>query len=750
MLRRRSIFIRLLLSHMAITFIPVALLFAMLYQISVTNLRVEVETFNISNIYKIKENLDVRIKEYKSIAAQISLNPKLFRSNMLQSDYNAYEGIAELGKYKAGNAFVSDILIHYNGETKIFSSNGVTIADVILDYRYKLNEASRREFYDSIDNLELPLLKTFPSSEFIMYLVPLRMGGGYRYGTAIFVFRASSVERMISEGRTVFKDSTYILDSGKQVLLSVNDRAEPPQPGLLQSIGDRLQPGISTIRYAGGKYSLIAAVSEETGWYYVTVMPTRQFMEKVTAQQIFIVIIALLVFLLCAAAAFAMALRNYRPIRKLHSLVSSHLAHTIKKTDADEFENISSAVSSAIALNRSLNGQLDYHRLLLKQNVLIRLLRGEANGKEDLSALIQSSEIKLAGPRFVVLTVHGSEKDEAECALPAALLDFVSLRFSVQGKAYAVELGAKHSLVIVANVEEQEEAQQIAEQLLHFSHDNISGEVFVGVGKCYEEMGKINHSYIEACAAVEYVSSMNAGGRDARPAIMFFRDAATLSETYWQTSEDEMKLTYSLKQGDRVLACEALEQMLSDIRNRTIHRDFFHYRIVDQVIRVVNDMLPGELQESNALTEVAQTVHHVLEYASRDEFVAHMKKLVELVCDHVQGVNDQRENGLISHVLLFMQENYKDANLSLDSLSDRFGYSKYYWSRFFKERIGCHFSAYLWNLRSNEVKKQLASGDKMLKDIVQEVGYVDLTSFSRKFKNEEGITPSQYRKLYGG
>jgi len=34
-----------------------------------------------------------------------------------------------------------------------------------------------------------------------------------------------------------------------------------------------------------------------------------------------------------------------------------------------------------------------------------------------------------------------------------------------------------------------------------------------------------------------------------------------------------------------------------------------------------------------------------------------------------------------------------------------------------------------------------------VKEIVVEVGYIDVSSFTRRFKREEGVTPGQYKKL---
>jgi hypothetical protein len=567
-------FVRLLVSYILVILIPVSLLFIILYQSSVINLRTEMEAFNISNLYKVRDTLDVRIKEYNSIAAQISLNPKLAYYNMVSDDYKSMEGIQELGKYKAGNAVISDILIHYNSEANVFSSNGLTSVDVILDTRYKLPEESRALFHSSLNQLGVPLLRTFAGSELIMYFVPLPVSGVYHYSTAIFVFKGNSVEKMISEGRTNFEGSTYVLDAAKNIILSVDKFIKSPEEDFLSVVRDHIRPGINTFTYGDDNYSLITVMSEETGWHYITVLPTKQFLKKVTSQQFFIVISTIVVLLLCVLVALTLAFSNYKPIRRLNTLVRDHLPPPHKKGSDNEIENISSAVSSAIALNQTLTGQLDYHRLVLKQNVLIRLLKGETGDREELFKLVESSGIRLAGPMYGVLVVHGDAEDEEAARLNREMIDFISLRYSIDGKAYAVEFGSENSMVIIANLDELDtkaELSQMAEVILAFYQDNIGSHVSVGIGKSYEDMIKINHSYIEACAAVDYEVKFPFQQESPEySSIKFLQDISTVSHSYWQPTEDEMVLFHSLKQGDRTLALDALERMLQDLQTKPV------------------------------------------------------------------------------------------------------------------------------------------------------------------------------------
>ena len=48
----------------------------------------------------------------------------------------------------------------------------------------------------------------------------------------------------------------------------------------------------------------------------------------------------------------------------------------------------------------------------------------------------------------------------------------------------------------------------------------------------------------------------------------------------------------------------------------------------------------------------------------------------------------------------------------------------------------------------NEVKRLLRETDESVQSIVQAVGYIDISSFIRKSRKMEGLSPSQYRQMH--
>lgn len=66
----------------------------------------------------------------------------------------------------------------------------------------------------------------------------------------------------------------------------------------------------------------------------------------------------------------------------------------------------------------------------------------------------------------------------------------------------------------------------------------------------------------------------------------------------------------------------------------------------------------------------------------------------------------------------------------------------------FKEKTGQNILDYSTKLRMNEAKRLLKETDIPLKELGYQVGYYNVSSFIRRFKQTQGLTPGDYRKLH--
>ena len=101
----------------------------------------------------------------------------------------------------------------------------------------------------------------------------------------------------------------------------------------------------------------------------------------------------------------------------------------------------------------------------------------------------------------------------------------------------------------------------------------------------------------------------------------------------------------------------------------------------------------------------------------------------------------------ISSVKSFLDEHYKE-KLSLESMASHFFIDKHYLARLFKEKYGVTLVTYLQQVRITHAKQMLRFTDKSIEEIGLECGIGELNYFSRMFKKLEGVSPSEFRRVW--
>lgn len=124
--------------------------------------------------------------------------------------------------------------------------------------------------------------------------------------------------------------------------------------------------------------------------------------------------------------------------------------------------------------------------------------------------------------------------------------------------------------------------------------------------------------------------------------------------------------------------------------------------------------------------------------------------LRKIILQYLAAADEQRsraEAKPVRDAKKYIIENF-DKPLKLDEISSMLGFNSAYFSSLFKKETGENLSEFLMKVRIEKAKELLVSTDASLVDIAEQVGYTDLKYFSKLFKKEIEISPSDYRKLY--
>lgn len=100
----------------------------------------------------------------------------------------------------------------------------------------------------------------------------------------------------------------------------------------------------------------------------------------------------------------------------------------------------------------------------------------------------------------------------------------------------------------------------------------------------------------------------------------------------------------------------------------------------------------------------------------------------------------------ISQIFDYINANYT-ANISISELANRIGYSTARLIDLFKEYYGYTPKAYISFLKLKRAQHLLKKSDMTVGEISAECGFSDALYFSRFFKSQCGMTPTEFKKL---
>jgi AraC family transcriptional regulator len=99
----------------------------------------------------------------------------------------------------------------------------------------------------------------------------------------------------------------------------------------------------------------------------------------------------------------------------------------------------------------------------------------------------------------------------------------------------------------------------------------------------------------------------------------------------------------------------------------------------------------------------------------------------------------------IDEIITYIHQ-HLDEPLSLSRLAGHVAYSPYHFSRVFKEQMGLSPLYYVSSLRLQKAKDLLINTNFNVRDIGLEVGQQSLGTFTTRFTERVGVTPTEFRK----
>lgn len=206
---------------------------------------------------------------------------------------------------------------------------------------------------------------------------------------------------------------------------------------------------------------------------------------------------------------------------------------------------------------------------------------------------------------------------------------------------------------------------------------------------------------------------------------------------------DRSKIKEFLKFGDGAETEYFVDEYLAGLGTNAIKSQIFRqYIIMDvyfSVVEFINSISSDD--DSQSLNGYKPDLVRT-EEESRNYIISLINKGIELREGNVSGHN----NDVVDAVKQYIEENFADDELSLNSMASHVNFSPNHLSMVFSQQTGNTLIKYLTDYRMNKAKEFLKCTNKKSSEISLMVGYKDPHYFSYLFKKTQGVTPTQFRE----
>lgn len=128
------------------------------------------------------------------------------------------------------------------------------------------------------------------------------------------------------------------------------------------------------------------------------------------------------------------------------------------------------------------------------------------------------------------------------------------------------------------------------------------------------------------------------------------------------------------------------------------------------------------------------------------ELFAQIELECERIIEAILQKRRSRNERLREKMLQYLEQNFRDSELSAAKASTALGISEKYLFSFIKEQMGETFISYVTRLRIEEAKRLLAQTDMNNEKIAEQTGFGTANTFYRNFNRATGMTPRVYRE----
>ena len=664
--------------------------------------------------------LESMLSEHKVGAYEIYYDQYTSPSFMLANDYQAALGVDQLKRYHKVLT-VNDYLGLWYEDEWVYTQEGIYSYSVFCNKTLKLDENSKDKLAEILEKQEEDLfvvLSTVEGNYLLFYFYPMVNSYSHQNQMIFYVIDQASVVDYFVEKMSGYEYwIQMILDDGQEIIGFGNigqQLSEKKLDEILLAEKDKTIEGYHVDLYEsvyGFKINIVLGTRKIIGPFYDSLFLAFK-----------------LLFILGGIAFCWQFMINRRNVNEIYNLKDRLLSY---RNDASESVEI-----NEIKLIDNLIEQM-YQEYIDKENKHEKFLKGICIQMADMlfGGLIEQEEViwaltkyffpDLIGPYYVVIGIRFSQKTAIDVEEFCA-----DEHFDIYCK-----LDTEQDVLIAAiiSLEELDKngaiRQKIANKIQMTITEKKFGKAIVVTGKVYDKLKNIHHSYNEMISlnkvikAIEIPDEMD---------VLVFEKVLWICRDYYIKESYKEELKNAIVKGVSAEIRFVLHEIMLDFEKlANTNQKFGCYILLQYIFEVLEEN--GNRKEAKKLANLMKK-----SYLDNDEY----ENKLYLFFDEFE----MNSKANIEEVMNYINLHYKDNSLSLEDIARKYNMSASGLSKYIKDKCNLKYSEYVVSLRIEEACRLLTETDMTVQEITFEVGYNDLVSFSKKFKNRMGVSPGEYRK----
>lgn len=673
---------KFLLSYIFILLLPTLIVYAFLSSSSLENIRLKLQQDDDQLTTMFSAQMERELDNCKSIADNLCYRQPVAPFRLADSPTKAVELIKTLNRYTATSSFFSDIAVYFYEDQFIYSASA---SATLSRYGQQYQLRDPQQFREVLTTLTSPVF--FVDSE-VFYCRPYIYNDNV-VGAIVFVLPSANLERLM-RAATPQGCYTALFSAQKTFLTPVQDDARALlEPHMERVMDKNFQPvSLDGCMLEGGR------IGTHPVYFMRLVFEHDAFQSLESTRRLYFIFLGAT---LLGGLALAVSIVNklYQPIRVLKNTIPSS-----EREGRDEFKQILHSYTQLDSTNRSMAARLRKMQKTQQTSLLKSLLYGNISSPEEFWQQCQDVELTLNAPWHTVLLATGQQPD---ALVPARLCRLLQCPAGTLAYIYFAGVENGREIYIAGSA-----------AALCASPPKAAG---IAVGQSKADLFALHDSYAEACvpsgSALAESADLNSLDR-----CLARLESALRADSPEQTRAAAADLAQKVERLDASLDVKKI--------------------ICFKASQLFCQYGPGGADRFGSLNALlnASTQAKFLEVLS-GQLTAYLGGEAQRALIH---------SGLtLEAVEQYVRANCRSCEFSLQSIAEHFRVSEPYISRFFKNAAGQKLIDYYTDLRMQCASELLTDTELPLREIAVRVGYFNLSSFIRRFKQYYGVTPGEYK-----